>query len=114
REKLEKALRRRFPFFGKRSDPVHQHLEEAIAEVNQRIYQKARSDPRYYGMGTTLAAMVFHGRHATIAHIGDSRIYRCRHGNLQQLTRDHTWVQGQVDSGWMSEQEAEVSVYKSL
>ncbi len=114
REMLEQGLRRRFPFFGKRGDHVRQLLAEAIAEVNHRIYQKARSDPYYYGMGTTLAAIVFHSNHAIIAHIGDSRIYRFRNGKLQQLTRDHTWVQGQVDSGWMSAQEAKTSEYKSL
>jgi serine/threonine protein phosphatase PrpC len=116
KEILEKGLRRsRFSFFRKRSgDYVRELLTEAIAEVNQRIYQKARSDPSYYGMGTTLSAIVFHGKRITIAHIGDSRIYRFRNGELVQLTRDHTWVQDQVDAGWMTRQEAQVSEYKSL
>jgi serine/threonine protein phosphatase PrpC len=115
-EILEQGLRPpRFSFFRKRSgDHVRQLLERAIAEVNQRIYQKARSDPRYYGMGTTLTAIVFHGKRVTIAHIGDSRIYRCRNGELQQLTRDHTWVQDQIDTGWMTAQEAQLSEYKNL
>lgn len=116
REILEKGLPRpRLSFFRKRSDDhVRPLLAGAIAEVNQRIYHKARSDPRYYGMGTTLVAAVFHGKRVTIAHIGDSRIYRFRDGALQQLTRDHTWVQDQIDAGWMTPQEAQVSEYKSL
>jgi serine/threonine protein phosphatase PrpC len=115
KELLEKGLRRpRFSFFRKRGDHVRQLLSEAIAEVNQRIYQKARSDPRYYGMGTTLVAAVFHGKHVTIAHVGDSRIYRFRDGELQQLTRDHTWVQDQIDAGWMTPREAQTSEYKNL
>ncbi len=115
REKLEQGLRRRrFSFFGKQGDHVRQLLTEAIAEANQRIYQHARSDPYYYGMGTTLAAIVFHGKRVTIAHVGDSRIYRFRNSELVQLTRDHTWVQSQVDVGWMSEQEAAMSEYKNL
>jgi serine/threonine protein phosphatase PrpC len=115
KEILEKGLRRRrFLFFRRRGDHIRQLLTEAIAEVNQRIYQKARSDPRYYGMGTTLAAIVFYGKHITIAHIGDSRIYRLRNGELVQLTRDHTWVQSQVEAGLMTAPEAQVSEYKSL
>lgn len=115
KEILEKGLRRsRFPFFWKRGDHVRRLLEEAIAEVNQRIYEKARSNPHYYGMGTTLAAAVFHGNRVTIAHIGDSRIYRFRNGEMEQLTRDHTWVQDQVDIGWMSGEEAQLSDHKNL
>lgn len=115
KEILEKGLRRhRFHFFWKRSDHIRRLLEDAIAEVNQRIYQKARSNPRYYGMGTTLAAAVFHGNRVTIAHIGDSRIYRFRNGELEQLTRDHTWVQDQIEVGWMSVEEALVSDYRNL
>jgi serine/threonine protein phosphatase PrpC len=115
KEILEKGLRHsRFSFFRKRGDLVRELLSDAIAEANRRIYQNARSDPRYYGMGTTLAAIVFHGKRVTIAHIGDSRIYRFRSGELQQLTRDHTWVQSQVEAGWMTTQEALLSEYKSL
>lgn len=115
KEILEKGLRRNlFPFFWRRSLSVRHLLEDAIREVNQRIYQKAHSNPHYYGMGTTLAAAVFHGDRITIAHIGDSRIYRLRKGQLEQLTRDHTWVQEQIDLGWMSEDEAQVSDHKNL
>ena len=116
KEILEKGLRRpRFSFFRKYGgDYIRQLLTEAITEVNQRIYQKARSDPRYYGMGTTLVAIVFHGKRITMAHIGDSRIYRLRNGELLQLTRDHTWVQDQVATGWMTPEEAQKSEYKNL
>lgn len=115
KEILEKGLRRnRLPFFWRPRRSIKKLLDDAISEVNQRIYQKSRSDPRYHGMGTTLAVAVFHDNRVTIAHIGDSRIYRFRNGQLEQLTRDHTWVQTQIDSGWMSEQEARISDYKNL
>lgn len=115
KEILEKGLRRScFPFFWRRNRSVRQILEYAISEVNQRIYQKARSDLHYHGMGTTLLVAVFHGNVVTIAHIGDSRIYRFRDGGLEQLTRDHTWVENQVRMGWMNKEEAQVSTNKNL
>src|SRR5690606_9652782 len=75
---LEKAFTQRPP--QNRVDGgklwAHVVLEGEIARANGAIYQAAQSQPQYSGMGTTLVAVVFHDNALTVAHIGDSRLYR--------------------------------------
>lgn len=72
----------------------------AVAEAHDRILQRCRTDPRTRGMGTTLTlCTVEPGGDCHVGHIGDSRLYRLRRGVLEQLTRDHTWVQREIDEG---------------
>ncbi len=71
----------------------------AVKTANRRIYEKARSDPDYEGMGTTLVAAVSDGSRVTVANVGDSRCYLIRDGNIQQLTKDHSVVEDMVDRG---------------
>lgn len=58
-------------------------------------------------MGSTVAALILHGRHAVCVWVGDSRVYRLRNGVLRQLTRDHRWVQEYVDLGLMTQEMAD-------
>lgn len=86
-------------------------LETALARGFERAWQAIRGccadDPDTRGMGTTLTACVLSADgELRIAHIGDSRLYRFRAGRLEQLTRDHTWVQREVDSGRLTAVEA--------
>ena len=71
----------------------------AVKKANRLIYEKARSDPDYEGMGTTLVAAVTDGKRVTVANVGDSRCYLIRDGSILQLTKDHSVVEDMVDRG---------------
>ncbi|MDP2829938.1 MAG: protein phosphatase 2C domain-containing protein [Sulfuricellaceae bacterium] len=73
-------------------------LYAAVSHANQAVYEMAQEHPELEGMGTTLLAAHFHGNRATLAHIGDSRIYLWRNEKLTQLTVDHTLEQQQLKS----------------
>jgi protein phosphatase len=81
-------------------------LRDAIARANKIIHQTARSQPQCAGMGTTIAACLFYDNRVSLAHVGDSRIYRLRKGRLEQLTMDHSLLQELVDRGYYSQEEA--------
>jgi PPM family protein phosphatase len=83
-------------------------LLDAFDRANANILNHASANPSCVGMGTTLTAVVPLARdpQCVIAHVGDSRAYRLRAGELRQLTRDHTWVQQQVDAGMLTLVEA--------
>jgi len=93
---------------------VGERLLSCVEQANHAILGASLSNPQYEGMGTTLVAAVFHGNHLVLGHIGDSRCYRLRAGALQQLTRDHSWLQEQVDAGVMSTEEAARSGLRNL
>ncbi len=86
----------------------------AIEKANQTIYQTAQSQPQCHGMGTTLVAAAFYDDRVTIAHIGDSRLYRLRGDDFQQLTSDHSLLQELVDKGFYTPEEARKSQNKNL
>jgi PPM family protein phosphatase len=89
-------------------------LEAEMARVNGAIYQAAQSQPQYAGMGTTLVVGVFHDNKVTVGHIGDSRLYRLRGEDFQQITRDHSLLQEQIDSGLITPEQARHSQNKNL
>jgi PPM family protein phosphatase len=89
-------------------------LREQIAKANTSIYQAAQSQPQYAGMGTTLVAAMFHDNKVTVAHIGDSRLYRLRGEDFTQVTRDHSLLQEQIDSGMITPEQAKFSQNKNL
>ena len=89
-------------------------LLEKIAVANAAIYHSAESQPQYAGMGTTLVAALFCDNQLTVAHIGDSRLYRLRGEEFALLTRDHSFLQEQIDSGVLSVEEARFSQNKNL
>lgn len=89
-------------------------LREQIAGANASIYQAARSQPQYAGMGTTLVVGLFYDNRLSVAHIGDSRLYRLRQDEFKQITRDHSLLQEQIDSGMITEQMAKLSHNKNL
>jgi PPM family protein phosphatase len=88
--------------------PLPDVLGSAFQATWEAIRQCCRDDISKSGMGTTLTAAVIHpGGTCWIGHIGDSRAYRFRDGRLEQLTRDHTWVQREVDAGRLAAEAAE-------
>jgi PPM family protein phosphatase len=80
--------------------------EEAVFVANEAIYSRAQRNPRLSGMGTTLVGLLVRERQAWVLNIGDSRCYRLRNRNLQQLTDDHSLVEEQVRQGRMTHSEA--------
>jgi protein phosphatase len=79
--------------------PGNEAIIEAMKGVNQAILELSQQIPEYQGMGTTVVVGQFHGQTLTYAHVGDSRLYRWREGELTRLTTDHTLIQEMVDMG---------------
>ncbi len=93
---------------------IRQALLASVAEANRAVLQAAHAQPAYRGMGTTLVAAVFRGDRLVLGHIGDSRCYRWRRGELRQLTRDHSLLQEQLDAGLITAAQAAVSSQRNL
>ncbi len=89
-------------------------LAEEVAQTNTTIHEAALNQPQYSGMGTTLVAAVFYDDLVTVAHAGDSRLYRMRNRELGLLTRDHSVLQEQIDDGVISAEQARQSKHKNL
>jgi len=89
-------------------------LNDAISHANNSIFQAATSQPQYSGMGTTLVVALLADNFINVAHVGDSRLYRLRDGELAQLTRDHSLLQEQIDSGMITKEMARRSQNKNL
>src|SRR5207237_567738 len=89
-------------------------LASALRMANQVIFESAKTHPRQQGMGTTVDAVCISKDKAAIAHIGDSRIYLERKGNLKQITHDHSLVAEQVKKGLLTPEEAERSPQKNI
>ena len=97
--------------------PEKQEKEFLLASIqgaNRKIYEQSLADPAMSGMGTTVVQAVVRGGVAHFAHMGDSRAYLFHHDQLQQITRDHSYVQEMVDSGKLSAEEAERHPKKNL
>src|SRR6201995_2139535 len=88
-------------------------LRDAIHRANKIIYQTARTQPQCEGMGPTVVAALFLDNKITIAHVGDSRLYRQRNDKLEQVTMDHSLLQELVDRGFYSAEEAQRAANKN-
>jgi protein phosphatase len=89
-------------------------LKSAVAQANFQIFQAAQKNPDQRGMGATITALWLKENLLSIAHVGDSRAYLLRSGNLQQLTNDHSLVAEQVRRGLITPQQAEESEMQSV
>jgi len=89
-------------------------LAGAVHRANERLSELVEEDPEREGMGSTVTALMFDGVQLGLAHLGDSRAYRMRGGQLQQLSRDHTFVQSLVDEGRISAEEAFTHPHRNL
>jgi serine/threonine protein phosphatase PrpC len=88
-------------------------LRDAITRANKIIYQTARSQAECEGMGTTVVAALFYDNRISIAHVGDSRLYRQRGSEISQVTMDHSLLQELVDRGFYSPEEAQRAANKN-
>jgi protein phosphatase len=93
---------------------VRRAMEICVDNANLSVFNAANSNPQYAGMGTTLVVGVFQLDVFVVGHIGDSRCYRMRRGNFQQITRDHSLLQEQIDAGLITLEQAAHSNIKNL
>jgi protein phosphatase len=93
---------------------LRQRVLRSVQEANEAIHRASLAQPAYRGMGTTLVLAVFHGVQVTVAHAGDSRLYRLRQGQLTPLTRDHSLLQEQIDAGLLTPELARTAQHKNL
>ena len=89
-------------------------VREQVLKANTSIYQAAQSQPQYAGMGTTLVTCLFFDNRILVAHLGDSRLYMLRDGKFSQVTRDHSLLQEQIDSGIITAEQAKKAAHKNL
>jgi protein phosphatase len=99
---------------GLGQDEALDRLKEAIADAHADIVERAHNDPELSGLGTTVTAILRSGSSLAMAHIGDSRGYLLRDGVLDQVTSDHTFVQHLVDTGRISQADAESHPKRNL
>jgi serine/threonine protein phosphatase PrpC len=105
------------PTFGEsRPDvgPNTNRLASGVRLANRMIHDSARKHPSQRGMGATVVAAWLDGQRMSLAHVGDSRIYLLRSGDLAQLTQDHSLVAEQVRRGIITQQQAEQSDMQSV
>jgi serine/threonine protein phosphatase PrpC len=93
---------------------VKRAMDICVDNANRAIFNAANTNPQYAGMGTTLVVAVFRDDHVLLGHVGDSRCYRLRGGRLQQMTRDHSLLQEQIDAGLITPEQAAFSANKNL
>jgi len=89
-------------------------LRNNVQKANSSIYHAAHNKTQFQGMGTTVVITLFRDNIVTIAHAGDSRLYRLRDDKLEQLTTDHSLLQEQVQLGLISAEDARVSHNRNL
>jgi PPM family protein phosphatase len=91
------------------TDPVEvtrHKLSHAIRLAGRRIFEKAKEQPEYHGMGTTAVVLLVDSSNAYVAHVGDSRLYMMREGRIEQVTEDHSLIAEKIRHGLLTLEEA--------
>ena len=89
-------------------------VQDAVLAANQQVYKAAENNPEHKGMGTTIVVLQFYNNSFSLAHIGDSRCYRLRAKNFEQITKDHSLLQELIDRCFYTPEEARNSMNKNL
>ena len=89
-------------------------VHEAVALANKNVHDSSEANAQYRGMGTTVVVTLFYDDRFTVAHVGDSRLYRLRDMELEQITRDHSLMQELIDRGFYTPEQARNSLNKNL
>ena len=89
-------------------------MSVAVKLANSRIVEAATVDPKLKGMGTTCVAMAFRGTTAYVGHVGDSRVYRLRNGELSQVTEDHSLLNDYIKAKKLTPEEIEAFPHKNV
>jgi PPM family protein phosphatase len=93
---------------------AEQLIGEHVSRANAAIFNTSQNNPECAGMGTTLVVCLFFDNFLAVGHIGDSRLYLLRGDDISQVTRDHSLLQEQLDSGLITPEEAKLSQNKNL
>jgi PPM family protein phosphatase len=99
---------------GLPDEEVAERMRQAIRGANAAIYERTLTEHDKRGMGTTATALVLLPNRFLLGHVGDSRAYRLRDGRFEQLTKDHSYVQEQVDAGLLTPEQARVHPYSNV
>jgi protein phosphatase len=94
-------------YLGSETQDVAAALRDALLRANARVFTEAQSNPDLRGMGTTTSVLALRGNEGWFGHVGDSRIYRVRGDEIEQLTEDHSLVASMVREGLLTASEAE-------
>jgi protein phosphatase len=97
-----------------REEGAAHKLAQALKDANHAIYERMLAEVDKQGMGTTASVLVLSDNQYLIGQIGDSRVYRLRDGELTQLTKDHSYVQEQVDAGLLTPEQARYHPYSNV
>jgi len=89
-------------------------VHDAVALANKNVHDSSQANAQYRGMGTTVVVTLFYDNRFTVAHVGDSRLYRLRDLELEQITRDHSLMQELIDRGFYTPEQARNSLNKNL
>jgi PPM family protein phosphatase len=89
-------------------------LAEALRQANRNIHDRMLAESDKQGMGTTASVLVIDQKRYLIGQVGDSRVYLLRDGALQQVTKDHSYVQEQVDAGFLTPEQAKYHPYSNV
>jgi len=89
-------------------------LESALNLANETIRTTGESQPQYQNMGTTVVGLIFYDNRFTVAHVGDSRLYRIRENEIEQLTLDHSLIEDLIARGFYTPEEASKSLNKNV
>jgi len=95
-------------------DVARERVQQSLQRANQAIYQRTLTEVDKQGMGTTVCVLLLHDARYLIGHVGDSRVYMLRDGALRQLTKDHSYVQEQVDAGVLTPEQARYHPYSNV
>ena len=99
---------------GMSDEDVAERMRGAIRAANGAIFQRTLTEHDKRGMGTTATALALYEARFLIGQVGDSRAYRLRDGKLSQLTKDHSYVQEQVDAGYLTPEQARTHPYSNV
>ncbi|MGH7752057.1 MAG: Stp1/IreP family PP2C-type Ser/Thr phosphatase [Gemmatimonadales bacterium] len=99
---------------GLSDEQLAQRMRDAISRANSAIFERTLAEPEKRGMGTTVTAMVMRGNRFLIGQVGDSRAYILRDSRLVQVTKDHSYVQEQVDAGHLTPEQARSHPYSNV
>ena len=111
---IPKRLGQTLDFEKATPDEVLRRIDEAVAFANGEIMALSSLDSEYLNMGTTLTFMVAVGGKLFIGGVGDSRVYRLRGDQLEQITKDHSLTQALLDAGTITAEEAKTHRYKNV
>lgn len=99
---------------GKPVVGIDKLIEKAVRLANRRVYAAALGHAGRQGMGTTLTSVAIYGSTAYLGHVGDSRAFLVRGHKIYQLTKDHSWIEEQLQKGLLTEEQAKHHEWRNL